>query len=295
MKKHTTNINERAKSVLGISRDEYALCQYVQYRSADPRSKAKGYCTDTKDEIAEFIGVTRPGLYKMVDKMVRDGLIERDVLGYLCITGKWIDTESECKQSLQKGVNKVYSERKQSLQHSVNKVDTHNKVKKDIKKEDIELEREAQAPAPAQLSGNSEQFEVSSNTLQFEGEKEKPIKSENKTPTIQLQEPREILLCWATGEGSETVKVWYERATRKFSQQDLESLTDDFLSVYGTSPDAGVRVQVEKDPLKFYKFKFQYFLKNQRRFDTPGPSGKMPTRSTLTNTRESIYDREQAF
>ena len=166
MKKHTTSINERAKSVLGISRDEYALCQYVQYRSADPRSKAKGYCTDTKDEIAEFIGVTRPGLYKMVDKMVREGLIERDVFGYLCITGKWIDTESECKQSLQKGVNKVYSERKQNLQHSVNKVDTHNKVKKDIKKEE---ERDGEGEAPT----HPQPDEPVSNPYQFEAQKEK--------------------------------------------------------------------------------------------------------------------------
>ena len=160
----------------------------------------------------------------------------------------------------------------------------------------FELLNEVEAPAPAQLSGNSEQFELSSNPLHLEGEKEKPIKSENKTPTIQLHEPREILLSWATGDGSETVKVWYERATRKFSPQDLESLTDDFLSVYGTSSDAGVRVQVEQDPLKFFKGRFQYFLKNQRRFDAaPGPSTQKATRSTLSQTGQIDYDRPQMF
>lgn len=284
MKKHTTNINERAKSVLGISRDEYALCQYVQYRSADPRSKAKGYCTDTKDEIAEFIGVTRPGLYKMVDKMVREGLIERDVFGYLCITGKWIDTESECKQSLQKGVNKVYSERKQSLQHSVNKVDTHNKVKKDIKKEDIEGEREAQAP-----NSHPQPFE---NFEQLEAEKKEKNTPQNSAPPPLKKEPRDLLLDWSN-EQLPTIQAWYERAYRKFSQQDLESRVDDFLAVYGTHENYGIRVQVEQDPLKFFKGRFQLFLKNQDKFERQKQGEK--AKSRILDTPNRNYEREPLF
>lgn len=149
MKKRTTNINESARSVLGITRDEYALCQYFHYRAGDPRGKKDGWCSDPKDEVAEFIGITRPGLYKMIARLAEQRLLETDPkTGFVRVTGKWIDTESECKQSLHGGVNKVYTERKQSLHSDVNKVYTHNKVEKDIELEERERRESAPAHAP---------------------------------------------------------------------------------------------------------------------------------------------------
>lgn len=148
MKKHTTSINEKARNVLDISRDEYALCDYIQFRLADPRGKSGGWCCDTKQEISEFIGISRPGLYKMMDRMEQERLIETDATtGFSRVTGRWIDSVSECKQSLQGSVNKVYSERKQSLQSSVNKV-TLNK-ENDIKIDEIDIKVEADKPQPA--------------------------------------------------------------------------------------------------------------------------------------------------
>ena len=102
-----------------ITRDEYALCSYIQYRQADRRGRA-GWCVDTKDEIAKFIGITRAGLYKMVDRLAKESLLfVEPKSGALQVTEKWIDTESECKQSLQS----KNDERKQSLHATVNKVD----------------------------------------------------------------------------------------------------------------------------------------------------------------------------
>ena len=164
MVKHTTNINEKARAILDISRDEYAYCQYVHYRSADPRTVAPGWCCDSKDTIAEFIGITRQGLYKMIGKMEAAELVETGARGFQRVTGKWIDTETECKQSSQIADNKVDKRRKQSLHkvstkltESVNKVYVHNKVELD-KKEEGEREREKLAaleptPTPAE-SGN---------------------------------------------------------------------------------------------------------------------------------------------
>lgn len=149
MKKHTTSINEKARNVLDISRDEYALCDYIQFRLADPRGKSGGWCCDTKQEISEFIGISRPGLYKMMDRMEQESLIETDATtGFSRVTGRWIDSVSECKQSLHGSVNKVYSERKQSLQSSVNKV-TLNK-ENDIKIDEIDIKVEADKPQPTQ-------------------------------------------------------------------------------------------------------------------------------------------------
>jgi len=162
MKKNTTTINEKARDILDITRDEYALCSYVHYRLADSRGKKDGWCSDTKDEISDFIGISRPGLYKMIDRMDLKRLLDVDApTGFLRTTGKWIDTESDCKQSLQKkpngNVNKVSNECKQSLQgvstkltESVNLVTHTNKVELD--NVDIVGERERDAPAENQPS-----------------------------------------------------------------------------------------------------------------------------------------------
>lgn len=130
--------------MLKITRDEYALCSFVQYRSADPRQRIAGWCCDNKDEVAEFIGITRPGLYKMCARLECFGLIESGQIGSLRVTAKWIDTEQECKQSLQnepkQNVNKVYNERKQSLQAGVNKVNDSIIIK--VKEEESKSKEE---------------------------------------------------------------------------------------------------------------------------------------------------------
>ena len=142
-----TPIYEQAKSVLGISRDEYALCHYVQFWSTDPRSKKPGWCDEKKESLAKWVGITRPGLYKMVDRLENISLLESDpATGFLRITTKWLDTISnakvefnERKQSLQEptnSVNKVYKSEKQSLQeptNGVNKVSDINEGNSSIK------------------------------------------------------------------------------------------------------------------------------------------------------------------
>lgn len=157
IKKGFTNISEHARRILGISRDEYALCSYAQYRSADSRQKIAGWCCDEKNEVAEFVGITRMGLYRMIQKLEEMGLIETGAFGSIRATPKWIDTECACKQSLHdeaEGVNKVYAGRKQSLQNSpedVNKVYETNKVlSKNISKskvEDVDVPAALQTPA----------------------------------------------------------------------------------------------------------------------------------------------------
>lgn len=121
--KRSTNINEVARRSLGISRDEYALCAYVQYRGADPRNTKPGWCCDAKQDIADFIGVTRPGLYGMVNKMDRFGLLNCLNSQYQ-VTEKWIDAEQEHNGTQEQTVNKVHTDCKESLHNDVNKVYT---------------------------------------------------------------------------------------------------------------------------------------------------------------------------
>lgn len=87
--------------------------------------KKPGWCCDPKDDIADFVGISRPGLYKMVDRMILKGLIEADApTSFLRATVNFIDSHDAkpSKQSLQRGVNKVDTDCKQSLHDDVNKV-----------------------------------------------------------------------------------------------------------------------------------------------------------------------------
>jgi DNA-binding MarR family transcriptional regulator len=139
IRKSTTSIKENARKSLEITRDEYALCSYAHYRCADPRMKAGGWCTDTKDEVADFVGISRPGLYKMMDRLEKKGLIEVQAgTGFIRATAFFIDTEhrNECKQSLQRpksSVNKVDTDCKLSLQGGVNLVTPNIEVEYEYK------------------------------------------------------------------------------------------------------------------------------------------------------------------
>lgn len=148
IKKNITTIDEGARRFLDITRDEYALCQYVQFRAADPRQRVPGRCCDPKESIADFIGITRPGLYKMLDRLAGIGLLDIDsATGAIGVLPVWMDTMSVNKvDSLQElSVNKVNSECKQSLQTSVNKV-THNiEVKEEYSKSIVRSNTRANA------------------------------------------------------------------------------------------------------------------------------------------------------
>jgi len=179
LKKNYTNINEPARKFLNISRDEYGFCAYVQYRSADPRQKIRGWCCDPKQEIAEWVGVSRPGLYKMIDRLEGQKLLETDAKGNLSVTGYWIDVENNCKQSLQiekEDVNKVYKEGGKS----VNLV-THNK----------ELDKEKESIGE---NANEYTFENFWNDYDFKkGSKAKTLQKFKKLTAKDRQDIKETL------------------------------------------------------------------------------------------------------
>ena len=169
MKKHTTSINEHARALLEITRDEYAYCSYVQYRSSDPRGKSPGWCSDSGDEIAYFVGISRQGLHKMTARLTAKNLIEISGKGGKRVTGMWIDTENECKQSLHKTVNKVDKICKQSLHKTVNKVDEVYK-ELDIKLDEIEIEGEKEKTLPP---ATFDEMMIEVERLAVEAKKEK--------------------------------------------------------------------------------------------------------------------------
>ena len=132
LKKGQTGINEHARRILDISRDEYAFCSYVLYRQADAKQLRRGFCCDPKQEVAEFVGVSRQGLYKMIDRMETAKLMEVQPNGDLATMPRFTQIESNGKESLQSKingtVNLVDSKCKLSLQPSVNLVTGNKEV-----------------------------------------------------------------------------------------------------------------------------------------------------------------------
>lgn len=159
LKKQATNILEKARRIMGITRDQYAFCQYIHYRCADPRQKVSGWCCDLKEEIGQFVGISRVAVHKMAKAMEESGLISVSVGGYYKVTETWIDIESDCKQSLQKNgkqdVNFVYMGRKQSLQ--INREKRKQSLHTPYSIDNKEFEECENTPPPAENFNNLEE------------------------------------------------------------------------------------------------------------------------------------------
>ena len=178
LKKQATNILEKARRIMGITRDQYAFCQYVHYRCADPRQRVSGWCCDLKEEIGDFVGISRVGVHKMARAMEQSGLVSISIGGYYQITETWIDIESDCKQSLHKDgkedVNKVYTGRKQSLQIEREKRKQSLHTPYSIDNKELEGERTPPAPNPSNLKEEKEE-----NGLVAPAENPETVKAEN--------------------------------------------------------------------------------------------------------------------
>lgn len=96
IKMEWTRINEKDRVRMGISRDEYALCRYVEYRGKDVRQSSAGWCKDSKSEIADFVGVSRRHLYRAIEKMEAKGLLKLSWKGDLSTTKLWADGGVKC-------------------------------------------------------------------------------------------------------------------------------------------------------------------------------------------------------
>lgn len=153
-----TSITEQLRRDLDITRDEYALCKYAHYRQADPRMIKAGWCTDEKDDVAYFVGISRQSLRPMLLRMELKGLIEvSGVKGWFRATSKWIDLELAGKETLHKEFEEKRNARKETFHGHGKKLSTETEFggkklsevyKLDISKKE-EKEEEINTPQAA--------------------------------------------------------------------------------------------------------------------------------------------------
>ena len=121
-----TTVNEVAAAALDITRDEYALCNYIAVHSANPRNKVPGYCERTLEQKAAFIRITTRGLTKMQNRMIEIGLLEKAPNSPLIrITKKWFEATHGKEQSSQSDREQSSYKQGTKFLQTGNKVPTH--------------------------------------------------------------------------------------------------------------------------------------------------------------------------
>jgi hypothetical protein len=63
---------------LNLSRDEYALANYIDQWANFPRNPFRGWCNQTLNQKAAFIGITQRGVTKMQNRLIEENLVEKD-------------------------------------------------------------------------------------------------------------------------------------------------------------------------------------------------------------------------
>lgn len=133
-----THIYEHARAEMDISRDEYALCNYIAVWSSNPASPRAGWCNRTLQQKADFIGITERGLTKMQNRMIELNLIEKDsITAHTRTTVAWFEMVTRAKareqssvfvteQSSGEGGTKFRRKGEQSSGERGNKVPAHN-------------------------------------------------------------------------------------------------------------------------------------------------------------------------
>jgi len=78
------------------------------------------------------------------------------------------------------------------------------------------------------------------------------------------------ILPWATGDGAETVRGWYDQAYRAHTPKDVEAMVFKFSTVFLSSEKAAYRDMMETNPLSFFKKRFSLFVMDQKSHERNG-------------------------
>ena len=224
MLKKTTLINESARKRLGITRDEYALCAYVHYRIADPNTTQPGWCPDTREEIADFVGITRRGLLKMINRMAEYGLLEVGGTGLLRVGTRWMKEENAWEQSSPKIGNFVPMKREQSSQRGVNKVPKVYKGDNKEEKEELSVSARAKNASPLET-----ETPLSENESSGGGAAQNPPSPESVAYTTDPAELEMLLRTYymARPDDWKVIKERLDRAAAQAGKKyDKEKIAD---------------------------------------------------------------------
>lgn len=87
-----TTILHNERIALGITTNEYCLCDKVQKLQVNPESKSPGWSYASREHYAEFLGISKRAVIDMVNRLCKKGLLERNkVTKNLRVSKKWYE------------------------------------------------------------------------------------------------------------------------------------------------------------------------------------------------------------
>lgn len=72
-----TTIHHRTRKSLGLSVNEYMIADLIYNLQNNQKSKYPGWCYATRDYMADFFGLSRNGIQKIIGRLILLGLVER--------------------------------------------------------------------------------------------------------------------------------------------------------------------------------------------------------------------------
>jgi len=94
-----TTIYHPIRIELGLNANEYMVIDSVHQLSHKP---SHPWCTQSKDDIAEYTGISRRTVFRAIETGLEKGLIEKNERGDVRSTDKWIETVLLYKQKTTK-------------------------------------------------------------------------------------------------------------------------------------------------------------------------------------------------
>jgi hypothetical protein len=137
MWKYTTIVHA-VRAELEITCFEYCILDYVYHRSTYPKAPVAGWCTDTRQAIADALGISKRWVIKSITKLNEAGLLEISEQAAVRTSERWYTLAygepEEGEQSAPGGVNKVHREGERSAPSSINDNNKINKNEDEIER-----------------------------------------------------------------------------------------------------------------------------------------------------------------
>lgn len=88
-----TTILHQARQELKITTNEYCIADIIYHLSNNPKSKVQGWCYASRQAIGNFIGITKPSVLSIIERLEKKEIVEKDEeTKYLRTTEKWFNT-----------------------------------------------------------------------------------------------------------------------------------------------------------------------------------------------------------
>ena len=101
-----------------LSCNEYCIADMIFHLSANPKAPVQGWCNQSRNKMADEMGLSRRTVIDIINTLAEKKLIERNEADFLRTTSLWYDSITVAKE----GVQKVHTSTRAETAHPVQEV-----------------------------------------------------------------------------------------------------------------------------------------------------------------------------